>query len=62
MKAMKRISGIVSVFVVAPIWYYLVHWMLVKSNAGDLQMFLFWVYLPFGIFVSILNKLVEAEK
>ncbi len=59
MKAAKIISGLLAVFIGLPIWYYLVHFMLVHSGAGELQMFLFWVYVPLGIFIKFLDHLVE---
>ncbi len=62
MKAAKIIAGILGVFVVMPIWYYLVYQLLVRTNATELMWFLYWVYLPVGIFVAILNKVVEANK
>lgn len=62
MKAMKTVGSLVAIFVYTPIWYYLLHWMLVKAGAGDLQMFLFWVYVPVGLFVSTLMKIVELNK
>jgi hypothetical protein len=58
---MKAASSVIAVFLVMPIWYYLVHWLLVHSGAGDLQMFLFWVYMPFGVFTRLLDRLVEIE-
>ncbi len=61
MKAMKAIAGLISLFVVAPIWYYLLHYILVKVDAGELQFFLFWVYVPFAIFAGILLKMVDAQ-
>lgn len=60
MKAMKVIVGLISIFIVMPIWYYLLHYMLVKSEAGDLQMFLFWVYIPFAILAGIITKIIDS--
>jgi len=61
MKAVRAVSSLLSLFIVIPIWYYLVHWLLVHSGAGDLQMFLFWVYLPVNFFVHVLHKLIESD-
>ena len=60
MKKVKLVSGLITFFLVMPIWYYLMHWMLVKSEAGELQMFLFWVYMPFGIFAGILARIADS--
>lgn len=60
MKALKIIAGLISFFVVMPIWYYLLHYLLIKSGADDLQMFLFWVYLPFAIFAGLIFKIIES--
>jgi hypothetical protein len=58
----KRITvvwAILGVFFVIPIHLYLLHWLLVHSDAGDLQMFLFWVYLPVSLIVSVLQRVME---
>jgi hypothetical protein len=59
MKRAKLIGVLLTLFVTLPIWFYLVHWMLRASNAGELQMFLFWVYVPFSILITALAKLAE---
>lgn len=43
---MKVFTDILRILITLPIWFYLVWWLLVHSNAGELQMFLFWVYVP----------------
>jgi hypothetical protein len=53
----KTISGIITIFVTAPIWYYLLYQVLVRVHASELMFFLFWVYLPVGIFASLLAKI-----
>jgi hypothetical protein len=60
-KAVKTVSGLLAIFIVAPIWYYLMYWLLKHADAGDLQMFLFWVYIPVGVFVRLLDRLVELS-
>lgn len=60
---MTLIFALTGVFVVAPIWYYLLHFLLVQAGASDLQMFLFWVYLPLGLLLQLfaaIPKMVEA--
>lgn len=59
---MKTIAGLLSIFVVMPIWYYLIYKILISVGATELMWFLYWVYLPVGIFVSILTKVVEDTK
>lgn len=49
-------------FLTAPIWWYLLHYILVQIKAGDIQIFLFWMYVPFSIFIIILNALVLMAK
>jgi hypothetical protein len=61
MKAAKTVSASIVVCIVMPIWYYLIYWLLRRAGAGELQLFLFWVYLPAGVFVRILDKLVELD-
>lgn len=58
---MKAISSILGLFVVLPIWYYLLYQILVRVNASELMMFLFWVYLPVGIMAAVLSKLADAN-
>lgn len=58
---MKAIFGLVSVFVVAPIWYYLLYKLLQGVNATDLMWFLYWVYVPVALLMSILQKIAEAN-
>jgi hypothetical protein len=62
MKSLKIITGLLVIFVTAPIWYYLLHWVLIASNAGDLQMFLFWVYVPFAFFIAIVGSIANSMK
>lgn len=58
---MKAISSILGLFVVLPIWYYLLYQILARVNASELMMFLFWVYLPVGVVVAVLSKLADAK-
>jgi hypothetical protein len=55
MKALKVIVGLLTVFVVAPIWYYLLYKVLQAINATELMWFLYWIYVP----VSILGRIVS---
>ncbi len=44
--------GMVKVFIRLPIWYYLLYMILKAIEADKLTWFLFWVYVPIGLFVS----------
>jgi hypothetical protein len=59
-KRLRILSGILAVFCTTPIWFYLLHWMLERSGAGDLQWFLFWVYVPVLLFVAILKTVFDG--
>lgn len=61
MKALKVISTILGVFIVAPIWYYLLYKMLEAVNASELMWFLFWAYIPVSLITSILLKITNDE-
>lgn len=60
MKEIRVISALLSTFIVVPIWYSLVYQILMRVGASDVMWLLYWVYVPVGILVSILQKLVEA--
>lgn len=57
---MKAIYGLISLFLVAPIWYYLLYKVLQGVNATDVMWLLYWVYVPAALFCSILQKIAEA--
>lgn len=59
----KTILAIVlAVFWELPISVYLYFWVLSQLNPDRLIWFLFWMYVPVLIFISVLNKLVVGEK
>jgi hypothetical protein len=60
MKAMKIIVGIASIFIIAPIWYYILYSILSALNVDRLVWFLFWVYVPLGLLVGIMAKIIEG--
>lgn len=62
MKAARYIVAILSIFVVAPIWYYLLYKILAGVGATELMWFLYYIYLPVAILASTLSKLVEMQK
>lgn len=55
MKSIEKINLVLRVFIILPIFYYLVHYVLIKIDAGELQMFLFYVYLPIVIFCALIS-------
>lgn len=59
---MKNLSVAIGLLLVMPIWYYLMYRILVLVNASELMFFLFWVYIPFSLFVSACGKFFEGEK
>jgi hypothetical protein len=59
---MKVVGAMCWVFVVMPIWLYLLYQILERVNASDVMWLLYWVYLPVGLFVAITQKLAELEK
>jgi len=62
MKTIQIISILLSVFITAPIWYYLLYNILKAVNASELMFFLFWIYLPVGIFNIIITKIAEKDE
>lgn len=61
MNKTKLISALLVMFITAPIWFYLLHWVLTKTGAGELQFFLFWIYVPVGILGHILGAIAAAN-
>ena len=59
--AMKLARAVITGLGTLPIWFYLLHWLLKANGAGDLQMFLFWVYIPFT-FVGLVLTIILTEK
>lgn len=57
---MKAVAGLVALFVVMPLWYWLMYQILVRVDASELMWFLFWVYVPASFFASVLAKVAEA--
>ena len=55
----KIISGILTLVITMPIWFYLLYNILKLVNATELMMFLFWVYVPVQILILIIAKIGE---
>jgi hypothetical protein len=58
---MKGIAALLGMFVVAPIWYYLLYKILVAVNANELMWFLYIIYIPVSLIVQACMKLAEKE-
>lgn len=58
MKTSKIIAVILGLLVL-PIGFYLTYWMISQLNADRLIWFLFWIYVPVIIIVTIITKLIE---
>jgi len=56
---LKVVSSILGFLVTMPIWFYLLYQILVRVQATELMMFLFWIYLPVALVVGIITKVVE---
>ena len=58
---MYKVAGVLSLFVVLPIWYFLLYRILEAVNAAELTWFLYWVYIPASLLASALVKLSGKE-
>ncbi len=56
MKKLETVKSLVALLITIPIWFYLLHSILVAINATELQFFLFWVYVPFSVFVHLVKE------
>jgi hypothetical protein len=52
--------GILSLLIVQPIWYWLVYQILVRVEATQLMWFLYCIYVPAGLAISILFKISDT--
>lgn len=62
MRTAKIIEGVGSLFIVYPIWLYLMYWLLKQNNPDRLIWFLFWVYVPVALLIAITSKFTDEEK
>lgn len=60
-KKVKIMSGLLALFVTAPIWYFLMYSILEKIGASELTWFLFWVYVPISLFVIVVSRLFDTD-
>ena len=61
MMKMKVLGVLLALFLVMPIWYYLLYKILSAIQASELTWFLFWVYLPVSMLVGGIAKLLEMD-
>ena len=57
----KIIAIILYMFIVAPIWVYLLYKILEYVEATELMWLLYWIYVPVAIISSILIKVSEED-
>ena len=62
MKALQIIAGALAVLVMLPIGLYLQFQILKRVDATELMWFLFWVNVPFLVFVQLVSKIAEKAK
>ena len=58
---MRVVTALVAVCITIPIWFYLLYEILVRINANELMWFLFWVYVPFALFVGVMLQILKEE-
>ena len=58
---MKTAAGMIALFLVMPIWFYLLYKILESVGASELMWFLFWIYIPVNILVNLIARLVEDK-
>lgn len=61
MNKWKIISLILGLTTYFPIWFYLMYKILQSVEASELMWFLFWVYIPVTIIITILTKIGEEN-
>jgi hypothetical protein len=59
-KALSMVFGFLSLFIMLPIWLYLMHFVLVAVHAGDLPMFLFYLYVPLSLFLAAVKVIIDG--
>jgi hypothetical protein len=55
----KLVRALLTLFVVLPIWFFLLYSVLVRVDASELMWFLFWVYMPVTVFARVLADLAD---
>jgi len=57
---MKTTIALLGLFVVLPIWFFLLYTILSAIHPDRLVWFLFWVYVPLGVLMGIFEKLTKG--
>ena len=60
-KAFTIIATLLTLFITAPIWYYLLYKVLEACHATELMWFLFWIYVPLAFFCQVVWKLAQPK-
>lgn len=58
---LRVLSRLLTVFVTLPIWYYILYQILTAINASELTWFLYWAYVPIGVFVCFVGALITED-
>jgi len=61
MKTYEIITLMLSIFILFPIQIFLYYKVLLAVKATELMWFLFWVYIPLAIIMSIIIKVIEKN-
>jgi len=62
MNKAKVVATLLAMFISLPIWFYLLYKILEAVQASELMWFLYWVYLPANIFVTLVVKLFGGDE
>jgi len=58
---MKKVLGIITILLLAPIRFYLMWYLLKSVNATELPIFLFWVSVPLGLLLHIISEILKKD-
>ena len=61
MNKAKVFATLLAMFISLPIWFYLLYKILEAVQASELMWFLYWVYLPANIFITLVVKLSSED-
>ena len=59
MKTIRVILGILTVFIHLPIWWFIIYSILKAINPDRLIWFLFYTYIPLGLFLSVFQVIAD---
>jgi hypothetical protein len=61
MKVAKLLSAFMVLFVNLPIWFFLLHTLLVAAKVDRLCFFLFWIYVPIGFLATAISQIGDMK-